>query len=45
LTLDQIVLQLAHRHGVARGMVERDVAGFIAELERRRVLVFDGGPH
>jgi pyrroloquinoline-quinone synthase len=43
LTLEQVVLQLSHYHRVVRGTVERDVAGFVAELERRRILAFEGG--
>jgi pyrroloquinoline-quinone synthase len=42
LTLAQVMTQLAHHHGVARETVERDVATFIAELEQRRVLAFEG---
>jgi pyrroloquinoline-quinone synthase len=42
-TLGQITLELAERHGVSCATVERDVATFVAELERRRILAFEGG--
>lgn len=41
-TLGQIVAQLSDRHGQRREIVERDIATFIAALEQRRVLAFDG---
>jgi pyrroloquinoline quinone biosynthesis protein D len=44
LTLEQVIVQLSHCHGAVREMVERDVASFVAELERRSVLAFEGGP-
>lgn len=44
LTLGQIITALAEQHGVAGDRVERDVATFVAELESRRILLFDGAP-
>lgn len=40
-TLAEITAVLATEHGVTRAVVERDVATFVAELERRRVLTFE----
>ena len=44
LTLGQIVAQLAHYHAVERETVERDVATFLAALEQRCLLAFEGEP-
>lgn len=40
-TLGGIVAELAREHGVPEPAVERDVASFIGELERRRIVVFE----
>lgn len=42
LTLEQIIAELSQRHGAQRETVERDIASFVAELERRSILSFDG---
>jgi pyrroloquinoline-quinone synthase len=38
--LSSIVAELAQRHAAPPPLVERDVATFVAELERRRILAF-----
>jgi coenzyme PQQ biosynthesis protein PqqD len=43
LTLAQIIAQLSQRHGAQPQTVERDIASFVAELECRRILAFEGG--
>jgi hypothetical protein len=43
LKLEQVIGQLSHRHRAAPDTVERDVARFVAELECRRILIFEGG--
>jgi pyrroloquinoline-quinone synthase len=40
-TLGAIMAELAREHGVAEAAVERDVATFMGELERRRIVVFE----
>lgn len=42
-TLGQIVSALSERHAASAATVERDIATFVAELERRRILSFE--PH
>lgn len=41
-TLQELVARLADEHETAIATVEQDVATFVAELEQRRVLAFDG---
>lgn len=40
-TLGGIMAELAQEHGVPAASVERDVATFMGELERRRIVVFE----
>jgi pyrroloquinoline-quinone synthase len=40
-TLGGIVAELSREHGVPAAAVERDVATFMGELERRRIVVFE----
>jgi pyrroloquinoline-quinone synthase len=43
-TLERIMQELAERHVAPPGLVERDVATFVAELERRSVVSFQRSP-
>jgi coenzyme PQQ biosynthesis protein PqqD len=40
-TLGAIIAELSREHGAPEAAVERDVATFMAELERRRIVVFE----
>lgn len=43
-TLDCIVQALGERHAAPPGLIERDIATFVAELERRSAVSFQGRP-
>jgi coenzyme PQQ biosynthesis protein C len=43
-TLDCIVQELGERHAAPPGLIERDIATFVAELERRSAVSFQGHP-